>query len=241
MLIPILIALSFSLGFFVESIIGFGGGLIAYSILGFFIDLKAMVMAGLYIGTCASAYIVYTDYKSFDMKIFKSILPLSLLGTIVGVFAFSMLSSQTLALGLGAVLIILSIKILFFETYVLPRLFRNKLIFIGGVSHGSFGIGGPFWVNSLQKDFKNKSNLRTTMAMTFVFFNLVRILQLSLQGQLKLDFFADIWWVIIPIFITIKLGHYVHLKISAEFFKKLIAIMTMLSGAKFLLKFLIGV
>jgi uncharacterized membrane protein YfcA len=83
MLIALLIATSFSFGFFVESIVGFGGGLIAYSILGFFLDLKAMILAGLYISTCASAYIAYTDLKSFDKKIFKAVVPACLLGTIL--------------------------------------------------------------------------------------------------------------------------------------------------------------
>ena len=68
--IPILITIFFCLGFFIESIIGFGGGLIAYAILGFFMDIKQMILSGLYIGTCSSAYIIVTDHKSFSKKIF---------------------------------------------------------------------------------------------------------------------------------------------------------------------------
>ena len=68
--ISLLIATAFSIGFFIESIVGFGGGLISYFILGFFIDLKTMIMAGLYIGTRSSFYIAITDIKNFDKKIF---------------------------------------------------------------------------------------------------------------------------------------------------------------------------
>jgi uncharacterized protein len=236
MLIALLIATSFSIGFFVESILGFGGGLIAYSILGFFIDLKEMILAGLYIGTCSSAYIVYTDFKSFDKKTFKSLLPLCLIGTILGVLIFTKISSETLAVMFGILLILLAIKTIFFDQFTFPKIFRNQLIFIGGISHGSFGIGGPFWVNALKGEFKNKSQLRTTMAALFVTFNLIRIAQLSIQGQIKLEFFANIWWTIIPVFIAIKLGHLVHLKISEEIFKKGIAVMTILAGLKFLSK-----
>lgn len=237
MSIAILIAISFSFGFFVESIIGFGGGLIAYSILGFVMDLKDMIMAGLYIGTCSSAYIAYTDLKSFDKKIFKSLIPISLAGTIIGVFIFSKFSSEILSLGFGLLLILLAAKTMFFDHVVLPKIFKNKLLLIGGISQGAFGVGGPFVVNALKKDFKNKSALRTTMAVFFMIFNFVRITQLALQNQIRPEFFASIWWVIIPIFITIKLGHLVHLKISEEFFIKLVAIMTCLAGIKFLSKF----
>lgn len=240
MFVPIIIAISFAIGFFIESIIGFGGGLIAYAILGFFIDIKQMILSGLYIGTCSSAYIFYTDRKSFDYKIFKSILPLSFIGVVIGVMIFGQLSPQLLSLFFGLVLLALSIKILFFETYILPKIFRNKLIFLGGISQGSFGIGGPFWVNALQNDFKTKSNLRTTMAMCFVFFNLIRVVQLSLQGDLNVALFADIWWVIIPVFAAVKLGYFLHLKMSVKFFKRMVALMTMLASFKFLLNFMMS-
>lgn len=234
MLVALLIATSFSIGFFFESILGFGGGMIAYAILSFFVDLKQMVLAGLYIGTCSSAYIAYTGFKDFDKKIFKSLIPLAGIGTIIGVLIFTKFSNEILALFLGLLLLLLAAKTAFFDRISLPKIFKNKLILTGGIVHGAFGIGGPFVVNATKGDFKNKSALRTTMAMFFVIFNLVRILQLSLQGQLELGFFYNISWTIIPVFIAIKLGHKIHLKISEDSFKKGIAIMTMFAGIKFL-------
>jgi uncharacterized membrane protein YfcA len=234
MLTATLIATSFSLGFFVESIIGFGGALVAYSILGFFLEFKEMILAGLYIGTLASIKIIISDHKSFDKKAFLSSVPLCLIGTVIGVFLFARLSAEILSLIFGILLIALSIKIMFFDKITFPKIFKSKLIFIGGIAQGAFGTGGPFLANALQKDFQNKSNLRTTLAVFFVSFNMIRIVQLSAQHQLSLDFFAKIWWTIIPVFVAIKLGHLVHLKISEELFKKGIAIMTIFAGLKFL-------
>ena len=232
----LLIATSFSLGFFVESIVGFGGGLIAYAILGFFLDLKEMILAGLYIGTLSSAYIAYTDFNSFDKKIFKSLIPICLVGTIFGVFIFSKLSSETLSLIFGILLISLAVKTIFFDKFIFPKIFKQKLLFIGGISQGAFGIGGPFVGNALKDDFKTKSNFRTTLAVYFVAFNLVRVAVLSLQGEIKPEFFSEIWWTVIPVFVGIQLGYRVHLKISEEVFKKLIGLMTILAGLKFLSK-----
>ncbi len=233
----ILIAISFSLGFFIESIIGFGGGLIAYSILAFFIDLKEMVLVALYVGTLSSAYIIFTDRKSFNKKIFRSVLPLALIGTMIGVFVFAKFSSANLALGFGILLLFLGLKILFFDHLELPKILRKKLIFIGGICHGAFGIGGPFWVSAIKNDFKHKSEMRTTLAVIFVFFNFVRVLQLSLQDQIHPDFFAKIWWIIIPVFAAIQLGYHFHLKITDTALKRAIAGLIMLSGIKFLANF----
>lgn len=232
----LLIATSFSLGFFVESIIGFGGGLIAYSILGFFLNLKEMILAGLYIGTLSSAYIAYTGFKSFDKKNFKPIIPVCLAGTIIGVLVFSKFSAEILSVIFGVLLILLSIKTTFFDHIIFPKIFRTKLLFIGGLCQGAFGIGGPFLVNAMKNDFANKSALRATMAVFFVFFNLIRFTQLSIQGEINPKFFQNILWTVIPVFIAIQLGYKVHLKISENLFKKGIALMTAFAGLKFISK-----
>lgn len=235
MSVSVLIATSFSIGFFFESIIGFGGSLIAYSILGFFMDLKGMILSGLYIGTCSSLYIAYGSFKSFDQKILKSVLPISIFGTIIGVLVFTKLSAEFLSPILGILLIFLAIKTTLFHDFLLPKIFRNKLIFLGGISHGAFGIGGPFVVSAIKNDFKNKSSLRATMAVFFIIFNVIRFIQLLLLGQIEVGFFLEIFWTIIPVLIAIKFGHKIHLKISEETFRKGVALMTILTGIKFII------
>jgi len=68
----------------------------------------------------------------------------------------------------------------------------------------------------------------------FLFFNLVRFAQLSLQGKIEPIFFSKIWWTIIPVFLAIHIGYRVHLKISENLFKKMIGLMTIFAGLKFL-------
>lgn len=233
----ILIALFFSIGFFVESIVGLGGTLIAYALLSFFIDIKEMIIAALYIATCSSIYIIYTDAKSFSKTIFLKSLPMCIIGTICGALIFSKFDSRTLSLILGLLLIFLATQTFFFNKITLPKIFKNKLLFIGGASHGAFGIGGPFIVNALYKDFNNKSQLRTTLAIFFVAFNLERILQLSLQGQINFDFIKEIWWVMLPVGFAIYLGYKAHLIANEQLLKKAIAILTFFGGIKFLTQF----
>jgi hypothetical protein len=234
-MIPLVIAVSYSLGFFLESMLGFGGGLIAYAILGFFIDAKQIVLVGLYIGTFGSLFIATSDLKSFDSKNFFPKLPICIIGTIIGTFIFGYINTKTLGVWLGGLLIFLSLKIILFDNIKLPKFFQNKLLLIGGISHGMFGMGGPFIANALKDNFKNKSRLRATMAWFFVFFNIIRFIQLSLAGHLDWHLIKSVWWVIIPVFISIKLGHIMHLKISENLFKKMIAIITICSGIKFLI------
>jgi uncharacterized membrane protein YfcA len=235
MSIAILVSLFFSLGFFVESIAGFGSAFIAYPTLGLLIDIKELILIGLYVGTCASSYIVLSSFKSFTLKVFLSSLLISAVGTIIGVIVFGKSSSHFLLVLFGILLIILSIKMIFFDQIKFPKSFKIILLLIGGIAQGIFGLGGAFLVAALQNDFKNKSQLRATMAAFFVTFNLIRFTQLYFSNQLNLKF-SEIWWVSIPTFIAIYLGHKVHLKISEKTFKIIIATITTIAGIYFLFK-----
>jgi uncharacterized membrane protein YfcA len=235
MSIPILISLFFSLGFFIESIAGFGSAFIAYPTLGLFIDIKELIFIGLYVGTCASSYIIASSFRFFALKIFLSTLPICIAGTIIGVVVFSKSSSQFLLVLFGILLITLSIKMVFFDKIKFPKSFKNTLLLIGGIAQGIFGMGGAFLIAALQNDFKNKSQLRATMAAFFVTFNLIRLTQLYISDQLNLKL-GEIWWVSIPTFFAIYLGHKIHLKISEKTFKRIIATITTIAGIYFLFK-----
>ena len=236
MTIALLIATCFSFGFFIESIIGFGGGMIAYSILGIFMNIKEMILAGLYIGTISSAAIIFSDYKKVSKRIFFSSIPICFLGTYIGVNAFTTISLQFMTIALGLMLIILSIKTLYFDNLKVPKYYKNSLLLTGGISHGLFGIGGPFFVNALKPEFNSKSELRVTLALFFVTFNLVRFTKLTVQGDLDPGFFLDIWWTVIPVFLAIYLGFKVHVKIDEQLFKKGLSLMTLFAGIIFLFK-----
>ena len=124
----------------------------------------------------------------------------------------------------------------FLKNYKLPKTFKGFLFLISGISHGIFGIGGPFLISALKDDFKNKSAMRTTMAVFFVTFNLVRFLQLTINKQFTSDFFAEIWWMVIPVFFAIKLGYKLHLKIDELMIKKIVSIMVFCAGIQFLIR-----
>ncbi len=232
----LLTGLIFCLGFFVESIIGFGGTLVAFSILGFFFDIKELILIALYIATSASIFVIASDYKSFNGKIFLKALPFCFIGTILGVSSFLWISSEDLLIVFAIFLILLAFKVIFFDDIKFPKIFTKIILLIGGFSQGIFGIGGPFFSIALRSKFHNKSEARATMAMFFITFNLVRVIQMSLQNKFSTEHFLEFWWVVIPLIFAIHLGHIIHGKISEKAFKNMIAGMALLAGIEFLFK-----
>ncbi len=223
----------FSFGFFIESIVGFGGTLVTFAILGFFYDIKELILIGLYLGTVSSIFIFASDYKIFKKEIFLKSLPFCLAGTILGVLLFINISSPILLKLFGAFLIILSIKTFFFDKIKFPRFLVRKFLVIGGICHGIFGIGGPFFATILKNQFISKSALRTTMAVFFITFNIVRYIQLTATGDFNYNLFFDFWWMPMPLAFAIYYGHKVHIKISEQFSKNAIASLTLFSGLSF--------
>lgn len=236
MITNLIIGLVFCAGFFVESIIGFGGTLVAFSILGFFVDIKELILMAIYVATSASIFVMASDYKSFSKKIFFKSFPFCLMGTIVGAVFFVHSPSKIILISFAVFLLFLAVKTMFFDNLKLPKHFSNLVLTIGGISQGIFGIGGPFFAIALKNHFHNKSQLRATLAAFFISFNIIRTCQFTFQKTLTFDIFFTFWWVPVPLAISIHLGHLVHKKLSESKFKKIVAILAIFSGIEFLFK-----
>ena len=229
----IYITLALLFGFFVESIFGFAGSIISLAILGFFIDIKTVVTLILYVSTVASLLVVSTDRSSFSKKEYFSMTKLAIPGAIVGALLFDYLSSEALLKTLAIFLLGLGLKS-FFEPKFKNNL-KKLLLFISGIVHGIFGLGGVVAIGTMQNNFAHKSQLRVTFAIFFITLNIIRATQYLMQSTVDMTEIIKFWWIPIPLYFVIWLGHKIHLNISENLFKKGIAILLLTAGIFFLL------
>ena len=227
----IIIPAIFLLCFCIESIFGFGGLVLSFAFLSFFVDIKSLIFVGMYIGIFASIFVLVTDRHAVDKKLFLDILPTALVGTIIGVFVITFFSNQLLLKIFAIFLILFGLRWLLMDSVQkLPALVKKLFIFVGGVMQGIYGTGGPFVVMAIKNDFKSKSQLRSTMAVFFILFNIVRVAQLNIQGKFNSAEFFSLWWIIFPLFVAIYVGYHVHLNISERFFHKIVALLLFGAG-----------
>ncbi|GAF94873.1 unnamed protein product, partial [marine sediment metagenome] len=197
-----------------------GGLVISFTVLSFLLETKDMIFLGLYVATIASTFVIITDHKSFSKKMFVFMFPIAFVGTILGVLLFSYLSNIILLKVFALFLLIFSLKSLFFDKVDIKNLFFQRIfLFFGGLLQGLFGTGGPFTVMAIKDKFSNKSQLRTTMASFFIVFNLVRVVQLTIQGSFDADYILSYWWLVFVLFVSIYTGYKIHLKINEHYFK----------------------
>jgi uncharacterized protein len=234
-----LITIVFTLAFFFESIMGFGGLLIALSILSFFLEIKALTPVIIYVGFTASMVVLFTDRKTINWSLLiKTIFPISIIGLLIGVNLFSNISEAILLKVFAIFLVVVTLKSLIFLKLKLKlkSYFRFPLLFAGGIAHGLFSIGGPFTLLAVKESFINKNSLRSTMAFYFAFFNLVRFLQLNYLKKYEFAEFFLMWWLIIPISLAVLLGYRIHLRIPEDIFKKIINILLLAAGLIYITK-----
>jgi len=228
------ITLALLFGFFIESIFGFAGTVISLAILGFFIDIKLLVSLILFVATIASICVLITDRKSFSKPQYLQMIKRAIPGAILGSFLFTYLSSEILLKILSILLLGLAIQS-FYEPKFKQSL-TNLMLFISGIIHGIFGLGGVTAIGIMKNKFQNKSQVRATFAAFFISLNLIRFIQYSLQNTIQIKDIISFWWIPAPLLITIWFGHKVHLKISETFFKKGISVLLLITGIFFLLK-----
>jgi len=216
----LIIALVFFIAFLIESIFGFGGLIISFTILSFLMETKDMIFLGLYVGIIASTFVIITDYKSFSKKIFFVMFPIALVGTILGVLLFSSLPNIILLKIFAIFLLVFALKSLFFEKVAIENiLFQRTFLFFGGLLQGLFGTGGPFTIMAIKNKFSHKSELRTTMAVFFLVFNIVRAIQLTIQNAFDYSSILSYWWLVFVLLVSVGIGYKIHLKFNEHYFK----------------------
>jgi uncharacterized membrane protein YfcA len=233
---PIIVS-CFFIAFFCESAIGFGGLMISFSLLSFFLDIKDLIPITVYVGIVASSFILFTDRKSIEWELLiKKIAPFAFIGTIIGVMIIDKLDSAVLLKVFSIFIIVVSVKSLLLSKSRFYKYIKIPTLICGGLMQGIYGIGGPFTILAMQNDFTSKSHLRSTLAVYFIFFNIIRMIQFKITGIYGFrDVFA-MWWLIVPLGIAIFLGYKLHVRIPETLFKKIINILLLLAGISFLLK-----
>lgn len=222
--------------YFIESIFGFGGGIMHQAVLANFLDLKTVILLGLYGGTISALFIFLTSIKQLNAKKWIKILVLFVPGVLLGAQFYAVLSMPILLKLFAIALIGIALLSLFFKRLTITGLPARVCLFLGGIMQGCFGTGGPFVILGYRDEFSGKSELRATMAAVFMVSNIIRLVQLGVQGELSGEIAVHYWWLAFAIPLAISLGYLVHLKLNEERFRDGLSVLILIAGAIYLFK-----
>jgi uncharacterized protein len=226
-----------------ESITGFGSGIIALPFLGVLIGIKTAVPMITVISIMFTIYMLITNYKKIAWKEYFTIIGFAIIGMPFGMFAFSAFNEATLKLILGIFVILCAFRALLRIKYPkqiknsrLNNVFQRLVLFSGGIIQGAFSTGGPLIVVYSADKLKDKSVFRATMSNVWLTLNTVLIIKNVIIGNIMTKQVFTYVAAAFPFFIAgTIIGLYLHSKVSIKVFSLLINIVLLAAGVSTLL------
>lgn len=225
------------IGFFVQTMVGFAGALVALPILLLKMELPEAVAYLAIFYFFSSLFLVKKEWNNIDRDMIWRLTIPTLVGVALGIFILSYGKPIFLKRALG-VFVIAYVAYTFFNknnVKISPKV-GFPVGFFGGLFSGIFSTGGPvymMYVNSSLSDIQAK---RATMIgilglISFVRIPLLSVNHLITMQQLKYALF------IFPVFLLgQRFGKQAFEKLNVNSFRNILLILLMLSGVSLLIK-----
>jgi uncharacterized membrane protein YfcA len=220
---------------------GFGAAT-AMPLLGLVIPLKILVPAWTLIGIVAGTALIGSDRKKVAWVEMLKLVPGTLVGIAIGLYLFTLLSSDTLAKWLG-------VLVLGYGLYSLwgtfgaakPHLPPRLAAVLGGVGGGMTGavvgtMGSVFFAMYFDAIRLAKDNYRATMTAILLTLTVIRGVGYFVIGE----FSREVWIVAAILFPSMVLGMFIgnrfHHSMSDLAFRRTVACALIVSGLALLIK-----
>ena len=231
--INVLVILSIAIfcGFFVQTLVGFAGSLVALPILLFAVKLPDAIAFVSIFYLFSSSYMVYKEWQNIDKDTILRLTFASLLGVVLGVLVLTYSKPVVLQTGLGAfILLYVAYSFLGKKEVTLGKKVSWTFGVMGGFFAGVFSTGGPLYVISVKNSVREAKTFRATMIGVLALITLIRIPALSIGGVLNLQH-LQMSLIVLPIFILAQfLGIKLFPKINEVQFKNILLVILSLSG-----------
>lgn len=240
---PIIIMwVTITVAYIIFGITAFGTALIASSILAFFIPVNKIIPLLALLDCFAAVTNVLRDRLNADKTELKRLVPLMIIGSLVGAGILFYTRPDIL-------LPILGIFVVCYAIYNLSGLkphstYSAKAVFpfgfIGGIFSALFGSGGFIYAIYLSGRIKDKNTIRVTQSTLIGLSTFTRVVIFFIAGIYLEIYFLGMVLLLIPgMLLGVFIGRHITLKLSKEQFLKIINIVILLSGLSLLLNYFI--
>lgn len=228
----IIIVLFLVISYFAQALTGFGGNILAVSLLSLVLSIEetkaiANVIA---IVTCLS--VLVGSWKQINWKEYFKMLAFMTVGTVIGMYICSRLSTDNILLGiLGGMLIVLGICKLKDSRYIQFNMIGQFIILLlSGIMQGVYACGGVTLIIYAVNVLKEKESFRSTMSLIFMSMSLLMV-----SFQIGQDVYTPevnhiILLSLVPVIITIIIANKIASMINTKLMLKVIYILLILIG-----------
>ena len=226
-----ILAVAVFCGFFVQTLVGFAGSLVALPILLLGLKLPDAIAYISIFYLVSSSFMILREWKNIDRETILRLSLASVIGVVLGIIVLSYTKPVILKKALG-IFILLYVLYVFLgkKDYVLGK--KTNLAFgvMGGFFAGVFSTGGPHYVISVKNSIQEAKAFRATMMGVLALVTVIRVPALSISGILTM-IHVKISLIILPVFFLAQfLGVKLFPKINEGQFKYILLVLLFLSG-----------
>jgi uncharacterized protein len=155
---------------FVSTVSGFGSNILGLPLLAMVVGLQPGKQSLIVLGSLLYLYLTVRWWKRVDVRQMLFITLIAGIGLPVGMALFQHLPERGSILLLSLFVIAVGARGLFrlAPNYQAPRWLATILLFLGGVVHGAFTIGGPLLAVYARRALPHKSAFRSTLAVMWL-------------------------------------------------------------------------
>ena len=153
----------------VSGLVGFGSNILALPFLSLFLDIKIIVPVLVLTVFCNGLPRLLTQYRHINLRLYGIMLPLAVIGGVIGVRMTSILPEGVMKLLLSILMLLIALKGLYelhsgWNMRVRETLHPALHIIpvIGGMMQGAFACGGPLFNIYILLNLQKKEQIRTT-------------------------------------------------------------------------------
>lgn len=227
----ILLSTAIFCGFFVQTVVGFAGSLIALPILLIGLKLPDAIAYISIFYFFSSAFLVHKEWKDIDRTVIMRLGWASVIGVIIGILVLTYSKPIILKKALGVFILLYVAYVMFGKTDIKLGKKGNTIFgVLGGFFAGVFSTGGPLYVIAVKNTVEEARIFRATMIGVLALVTAVRIPSLAIGGVLNAGH-IKVSLLILPVFFLAQfLGGHLFLKINEQLFKKVLLGLLCLSG-----------
>lgn len=227
----LILALGIFVGFYVQTVIGFAGSLIALPILLFAMELPDAIAYISIFYLFSSFFLIKKEWKNIDRSIILTLALTSVVGVVLGILLLTIAKPILLKKGLGVFILLYVTYISFGKKKIrLNKLGINVFGVLGGFFSGLFSTGGPLYVICVENTVKEVKTFRATMIGVLGVVTITRVPALALSGILNSKH-LEMTLLVLPVFLLAQFtGKLSFAKISENLFKKSLMVLLSISG-----------
>jgi hypothetical protein len=229
--IILILTLGIFVGFYVQTVVGFAGSLMALPILLLAMDLPNAIAYISIFYLFSSAFLITKEWHNIDKTIILKLALTSIIGVILGIVVLTFSKPIILKKALGIFILIYVAYVSFGKKKV--ELNKGGIISFGvlaGFFSGVFSTGGPLYVMCIENTVREVKAFRATMIGVLGLVTITRVPALAVSGILNFSH-LKMSLIVFPVFLFAQfLGKRTFKKIDEKAFKRFLMILLCISG-----------